>query len=596
MAAGVVVSVLVMSRGPDHFSPLWDGWIYNIALAGAAVSSAASGLKERAVRLASFGIAASIFCWFLGNLAWTYWVRPAENPPSPSFADLGYLMFYPPIVLAVLATTRLRQGWRNPVVLLDGLIAGFSVTAVAAIAVFGPIARAATGSRQEIVTNLAYPILDCLVVGLVLTLVALSGWRTTRQQAVLLGAIVLFATSDSLYLVRIANGTYVPSTLLDSGWIVSLLAMAWSQWMKVPAVTQERPQHARAVVIPVVFLAGALVVFIPSMLPDVPMIGALALVLALVSAGARMIFTLRQLERLAGSEREAREARIHALAQAQVEVEAANGQLEARVAERTADLVEANRRLSATADQLKRSNRELQEFAYVASHDLQEPLRKVQAFGSRLESRYGETLAEDGRDYLHRMQGAAGRMSTLIEDLLTFSRVASLPHGFGQVDLTQVGRDVVSDLEVLIEEAGATVSLGPMHTIDGDPTQLRQLLQNLVSNAIKFRAPDATCRVEVRSSLVEAPMVADEVMQNGPYCRLEVVDNGIGFDEKYLDRIFTVFQRLHGRGEYEGSGIGLAVCRRIVERHRGTVTATSAIGIGTTFIVHLPVRQRQEPL
>ena len=185
-------------------------------------------------------------------------------------------------------------------------------------------------------------------------------------------------------------------------------------------------------------------------------------------------------------------------------------------------------------------------------------------------------------------------MSTLIDDLLTFSRVASRAEGFRAVDLTQIAREVIDDLEVPIDEAHAVVTLAPLASVEADPTQMRQLLQNLVGNAVKFRRADVAPAVSITATLVEAPFTGSDQLDLGTYCRVEVRDNGIGFDEKYLDRIFTVFQRLHGRNEYAGSGIGLAVCRRIVERHHGQIAATSVPGAGATFVVHLPISQPEE--
>jgi light-regulated signal transduction histidine kinase (bacteriophytochrome) len=231
---------------------------------------------------------------------------------------------------------------------------------------------------------------------------------------------------------------------------------------------------------------------------------------------------------------------------------------------------------------LERNNRELQDFAYVASHDLQEPLRKIQAFGDRLKVQSAAALDEKGLDYLGRMQAAAGRMQTLINDLLTFSRVTTKAQPFARTDLAQVTRDVLADLEVLLEKSGGQVTVGELPVVDADPTQMRQVLQNLIGNALKFHRPDAPPRVQVSAVI------------DGEVCQVVVADNGIGFDEKYLDRIFTPFQRLHGRGVYEGTGIGLAVVRKIVERHGGAVTARSAPGSGANFIVTLPVRQADQ--
>jgi len=248
--------------------------------------------------------------------------------------------------------------------------------------------------------------------------------------------------------------------------------------------------------------------------------------------------------------------------------------------------------LRASAAKLERSNRELQDFASVASHDLQEPLRKIQAFGDRLKTRCAEQLTDEGRDYLARMQSAAGRMQTLINDLLTFSRVTTKTRPFSEVDLGRVAREVLSDLEVRLEQVGGRVELGELPVIDADPLQMRQLLQNLIGNALKFRRPDEPPLVRVGAVPVDPfeAGVAAATPASGAY-RLSVADNGIGFDEKYLDRIFTVFQRLHGRDAYEGNGVGLAVCRRIAERHGGAITAESEPGRGATFHVTLPARQ-----
>ncbi len=227
--------------------------------------------------------------------------------------------------------------------------------------------------------------------------------------------------------------------------------------------------------------------------------------------------------------------------------------------------------------ELERSNRELQDFASVASHDLQEPLRKVRAFGDRLSAKSGADLTDQGRDYLARMQDAAARMQTLINDLLTFSRVTTRAQPLVPVDLNQVVAQVVSDLEVRIQQSDATLDIDALPTIDGDQVQLGQLFQNLLSNALKFQRPDVTPVVRIYAEDLDETNV-----------QLFVQDNGIGFDEKYLDRIFTIFQRLHGRVEYEGTGVGLAVCRKIVERHGGTISARSAPGEGATFLVTLP--------
>lgn len=232
---------------------------------------------------------------------------------------------------------------------------------------------------------------------------------------------------------------------------------------------------------------------------------------------------------------------------------------------------------------LEWSNRELQEFAYIASHDLQEPLRAVASFSDRLLSKHGDALGEDGRDYLDRMQRAAGRMRVLVQDLLAYSRISSKARPFKSVNLAKMAQHAVSDLSTRLEETGGQVDIGMLQRVEGDETQLRQLLQNLIDNGLKFHAPDVPPRIAISSS---------SKPKGGVDCvELLVEDNGIGFDTKYCDRIFTPFQRLHTRQAYAGTGIGLAVCRKIAERHGGSITAESAPGQGATFIVMLPARQ-----
>lgn len=249
------------------------------------------------------------------------------------------------------------------------------------------------------------------------------------------------------------------------------------------------------------------------------------------------------------------------------------------------------------AAKLERSNRELQDFASVASHDLQEPLRKIQAFGDRLKARSGAALGEEGHDYLERMQKAAARMQTLINDLLMFARVETNARPFAPVDLNVVAREVLCDLEIHLEQGGGRVDVGPLPTLDADPSQMRQLIQNLIGNALKYCQPGKRPTVNVHAEMVsDRRQSARDGNPPGDLCRLFVEDDGIGFDEKYLDRIFTVFQRLHGRQEYAGTGVGLAVCRKIVERHGGSITARSKPGQGATFVATLPVRQKIEEL
>ncbi|MDH4170578.1 MAG: ATP-binding protein [Acidimicrobiia bacterium] len=249
---------------------------------------------------------------------------------------------------------------------------------------------------------------------------------------------------------------------------------------------------------------------------------------------------------------------------------------------------EAETRLRESLRRLAESNRDLQDFAYVASHDLQEPLRKIIAFTDRLRDTVGD-LDEKPADYLDRVQNASQRMQTLIDDLLTFSRVTTRGEDFRRTDLNEVVSGVLGDLEVAVADTGAQVDVGPLPTLDADPTQMRQLFQNLIANALKFHRAGVAPVVSVRAERLNdhVLVVGDEPRS---YWRVCVADNGIGFDDKYAQKIFTVFQRLHGRGRYEGSGIGLSVCRRIVERHEGQIEASGRPEEGAVFVFTLAER------
>lgn len=248
------------------------------------------------------------------------------------------------------------------------------------------------------------------------------------------------------------------------------------------------------------------------------------------------------------------------------------------------------------AQQLQRSNEELQNFASVASHDLQEPLRKIQAFGDRLRTRFAGQLGEQGSDFLTRMMDAADRMQKLIQDLLQLSRVTTRALPFERCDLAEIVRGVLGDLELKIASTGARMTVVGLPVLQADPTQMRQLFQNLVANALKFQAPGMRPDVLIAGQTFpnhngELP----EVPPGEPLCEIRVQDNGIGFSEEFAEQIFSPFKRLHARTEFEGSGIGLSVCRKITDRHRGKIVAHSVEGQGATFIVTLPLNQPHSP-
>jgi signal transduction histidine kinase len=241
------------------------------------------------------------------------------------------------------------------------------------------------------------------------------------------------------------------------------------------------------------------------------------------------------------------------------------------------------------AAELERSNRELQDFANIASHDMQEPLRKIMNFSELLRERYDEGMEEGGRDYLMRMERAALHLYNLINELLAYSRINTRAQPFVQVDLNEITQRVLADLELQIEESKARLEVSELPCLEADPTQMYQLVQNLVSNALKFRK--AGCQPVIKISSPDTPAARGKV---DGMVLLTVSDNGIGFDEKYLDKIFQPFQRLHPKNEYDGTGIGLAICRKIIERHGGSITARSKPGQGAEFVVSLPASQYQE--
>jgi len=241
------------------------------------------------------------------------------------------------------------------------------------------------------------------------------------------------------------------------------------------------------------------------------------------------------------------------------------------------------------AAELERSNSELEQFAYVASHDLQEPLRKIRTFSDRLLLKQAEKLDEEGRDSLHRMHNAAARMQSLIDGLLALSRVTTKGQKYEKVDLARVAAEVVSDLEVQIKQVNGRVELEKLPAVQADPLQMHQLFQNLIANGLKFHRDEEPPVVKVSGRYLPGREDRKPGRLSNEQCRIVVEDNGIGFDEKYSKRIFGIFQRLHPRDVYEGTGIGLAICRRIVEQHDGTINAHSVPGKGSTFEVVLPV-------
>ncbi|WP_375448565.1 ATP-binding protein [uncultured Fibrella sp.] len=240
---------------------------------------------------------------------------------------------------------------------------------------------------------------------------------------------------------------------------------------------------------------------------------------------------------------------------------------------------------------LQQSNESLQSFAYVASHDLQEPLRKIQAFGDILQSQFQDNLSDGERDMTRRIQKSASRMQQLVKDLLAYSQITARRDPQQPVALGDVVTDVISDLEISINEANASLQVAALPTILGNESRLRQLMQNLIVNAIKFRRKTHPLVIRIDCRVAQSDELPSGLVESMPYWLITVSDNGLGFDEKYKDRIFQLFQRLHDSTAYSGTGIGLAICQRVAESHNGAIDVSSTPGEGTTFSVFLPVYQ-----
>lgn len=258
-----------------------------------------------------------------------------------------------------------------------------------------------------------------------------------------------------------------------------------------------------------------------------------------------------------------------------------------------------HQQLKSTVQELHRSNKSLEQYAYVASHDLQEPLRKIVSFGDMIHSQHAHELNESASDLIRRMQTAADRMRSLVQDLLAFSRLSGNSKRFKPVDMNQLVSAVIDDLELTIQEQNARIITDQLPTVQGDASLLRQLVQNLLSNALKFQKPNSdhtaslpqiviSGRIVTNAELPPEIIASSTTTTDRQFVVLTIGDNGIGFDERYLDRIFTIFQRLHGRLVYKGTGMGLAICKKVVDIHGGYITAKSQEGQGSTFQVYLP--------
>ncbi len=274
---------------------------------------------------------------------------------------------------------------------------------------------------------------------------------------------------------------------------------------------------------------------------------------------------------------------------------AINKSLENEISERKAseaNVIELNRQLLENIDRLEAANKDLDRFAFMSSHDLQEPLRKIRTFTDLLYSKYKDTFDEDATRYFSRIQKAAERMQTLIRDILQFSKVSNDKSAIVNTDLNVVVKEVLADLESSIKEENAKVTVKDLPWVDVNPGLMIPLFSNLICNALKYRKKDKDPVIRIYAQL-ENGVDTDGTLngqQAGKFCRIYVEDNGIGFDQKYAEQVFEMFVRLHGNKEYEGTGIGLALCKQIVEHHQGYISVLSKEGVGCTFIISFPLQ------
>lgn len=267
---------------------------------------------------------------------------------------------------------------------------------------------------------------------------------------------------------------------------------------------------------------------------------------------------------------------------AQKALEEANLMLEVKVEERTKELLKSNRELEA-------SNAELQQYAFIASHDLQEPLRKIITFTNIMWERY-LTDRPEAETYMKKITSSSMTMRNLINDLLNYSKLSGISH-FTAVNLNEVLNETITDLELSITEKHASIQAEQLPVVEVIPGQIKQVFQNLLSNSLKFSKLNTPLRIKISCEQTNALSFESPAVVSGNYVRISISDNGIGFNEEFLEKMFTIFQRLHGRGEYEGTGIGLAIVKKIIEKHNGIITARGKEGEGATFIIVLPLQQ-----
>ncbi len=290
--------------------------------------------------------------------------------------------------------------------------------------------------------------------------------------------------------------------------------------------------------------------------------------------------------------------KTHQLIAQEQKLKSINRSLENEINERTLSEEKVNAlnlQLLKNIDKLEIANKDLDRFAFMASHDLQEPLRKILTFSERLVTKYGDHLDEEGKRFINRIQVATERLQVLIKDIMTFAKISMEKSAFEESDLNQLVNEVLADMESTVAEKNASISIDALPSLYINPTLMRPLFFNLIHNALKYAKPQVQPHIKIYSEYDLATKLFNPLGENMKYCRIFIEDNGIGFDQKYADQIFEMFKRLHYHDEYEGTGIGLAFCKKIVEQHEGFITARSVPDQGSTFIISLPLKQGATP-
>ncbi|MBI2722100.1 MAG: response regulator [Bacteroidetes bacterium] len=289
----------------------------------------------------------------------------------------------------------------------------------------------------------------------------------------------------------------------------------------------------------------------------------------------------------------------HQLMTQEIRLRAINKSLEIEVHDRIASeekVIELNKALLKNIEQLESTNKELDQFAFIASHDLQEPLRKIRTFSNRVVTKYKDKLDEEGKMYMDKMQNACERMQNLINDILAFSKIAVQKEELVHSDINLLIDEVLSDMDMQIQEKNAKITVGKLPMMHVYPSLIKPLFQNLINNSLKYSKKDIQPVIEI-SGQIEPNEDKTTKTKFNKFCRIQVKDNGVGFEQQYAEQIFTMFKRLHGNSEYAGTGIGLAICKKIVDEHHGYISAISAVNQGSTFTITLPAEAaKQLPL